>query len=92
MLMKSQECISARDLFGIAPEIVAGYAGVSVDASMYNVKGCNSYDFGSLSVSAYSHLNPPVDFCLPWQTRRMFRGFMRIPSKLMMSEASLLLS
>lgn len=31
MLMKPQHCIAARDLLRITPEILAGYAGVSVE-------------------------------------------------------------
>jgi transcriptional regulator with XRE-family HTH domain len=29
MLMKPQQCVAARELLGISPEILAGYAGVS---------------------------------------------------------------
>lgn len=31
MVMKPQQCIAARDLLQITPEILAGYAGVSVE-------------------------------------------------------------
>lgn len=31
MFMKPQQCLAARELLGISPEILAGYAGVSVD-------------------------------------------------------------
>jgi|LakMenE18May11ns_1017448.scaffolds.fasta_scaffold9881818_2 hypothetical protein len=32
MLIKPQQCSAARDLLGITPEILAGYAGVSVES------------------------------------------------------------